>query len=551
MKKRILALAVVLAAIGLQAQEHNENVTIEGVYKPKITKFDKLRFTPEVEKDVYSVPEFKVALMPLDFNSTVETEILSPVRLTDRLSTVETTENFLMAAFGSRLSPEFMYRHNSELTKTAQLGVGLKHASSWLDIKDYAPSAFMNNDFYVSLLKDFAETQLKSEVFYKNDQYHYYGEPDPLHLINADDIKQVYNTVGLKSQMFSKKAGFKTLNYKVGAEYNLTFAGGGLFENWFSVDGSLNYMANWFGYENAKQIAGADIDVDVDALKQFNILVGLRPYFDMKGEFFKLRLGMRVDASNSATGNISVYPDFAGSLFVLDNKVEFYAGINGGSRLVRFATLIEENPFLNVNYFLNTSREQAITRTKFGFEGGVRTNIVDRFDLHFDVKYRKAEHEAFFVQDFTGGINAFALVFDDCGILRLNAEARWQLNDKVGLNTSFIFGNYSCATLDHAPYKSAVNWLVAANYDVTEKLSLEAEGRFISKRYAYVYDDAGALVFEPLKPFFDMQVKAGYAISEQFSAFVKLSDLLFSKYQLYYNYPVAGFQGFAGFTLCF
>ena len=41
MNKRILALAVILSAFAATAQENGENVTIEGVYRPKITKFDK------------------------------------------------------------------------------------------------------------------------------------------------------------------------------------------------------------------------------------------------------------------------------------------------------------------------------------------------------------------------------------------------------------------------------------------------------------------------------------------------------------------------------
>ena len=56
-----------------------------------------------------------------------------------------------MAGFGSRISPVFLYKHNSNLTKNLGLGVGIKHYSSWLDIKDLGPSAFMNNAFDIGL----------------------------------------------------------------------------------------------------------------------------------------------------------------------------------------------------------------------------------------------------------------------------------------------------------------------------------------------------------------------------------------------------------------
>jgi len=551
MNRRILMLVAVLSAFAATAQNDGENVTIEGVYKPKITKFDKLRFTPEVEKDVYSAPEFKVTLMPFDFRFTVETEILSPVRLTEQVQTVETSENFLMAAFGSRLSPEFMYRHNSELTKTTQIGVGIKHVSSWLDIKDYAPSSFMNNDFYVSLFNDMTETQVKSEIFYKNGNYHYYGQIDTLDLINADDIKQVYNTVGLKSQMFSKKAGVETVNYKIGAEYNLTTARNGLFENWATINGSVGYMANLFGFGNSIQTMGVDGHLEFDALHQNNLLFRLNPFFYVKGGFFRLRLGAIADVRNVAADAFAVYPDFSGSLFVFDNKVEFYAGISGGTRIIRFADLIEENPFLNANYFLDNTREQAVTITRFAFQGGARTNIIERLDLHFDVRYKMNEHEAFYVQDTTSGINAFGLVFDNCGVLRLNAEADWRASEKLEFRMSAVINTYKCDSLDHAPYKPLLALKVGTGYKLNEKIKLSADGVLNSRRFAYVYDGAGKLAFEPVKPFFDMQFKGEYAVNDNFGVFVRLSDMLFSKYQLYYNYPVSGFQAYAGFSLCF
>ena len=36
-------------------------------------------------------------------------------------------------------------------TKTLGLGVGIKHNSSWLGIKNYAPSGYMNNAFDINV----------------------------------------------------------------------------------------------------------------------------------------------------------------------------------------------------------------------------------------------------------------------------------------------------------------------------------------------------------------------------------------------------------------
>ena len=68
----------------------------------------------------------------------------------------------------------------------------------------------------------------------------------------------------------------------------------------------------------------------------------------MSDEFYKLHLGVRIDGTTNVAPEdkfLAVRPDLSGSIFVLNKKLEFYAGLNGGRKLLRFSEIVEENPF--------------------------------------------------------------------------------------------------------------------------------------------------------------------------------------------------------------
>ena len=132
--------------------QHDEQVTVEGKYRPKVNKVNKLVLQPETPQPSYTFPSTEVNPKEAKQKFALDLEKIAPTAFAakdDKL--VTPTQNFLMAGMGTRLSPLFLYKHNSMLTKTLGLGVGIKHNSSWLNIKDYLPSSYMNNAFNINL----------------------------------------------------------------------------------------------------------------------------------------------------------------------------------------------------------------------------------------------------------------------------------------------------------------------------------------------------------------------------------------------------------------
>ena len=192
-----------------------------------MNKVSKLQLTPETPQPSYDFPNTEVNPVEAKQRFALDLDKIAPTGYAAKNDKLVTpTQNFLMAGFGTRVSPLFLYKHNSMLTKTLGLGVGIKHNSSWLDIKDYAPSSYMNNAFEVNLSTSrFDGFQLDGGVYYKNDMYHYYGVPnvDELGLsdeqITAIAPKIVYNKIGAHLGLTSTTTRVGELSHGANLDY--------------------------------------------------------------------------------------------------------------------------------------------------------------------------------------------------------------------------------------------------------------------------------------------------------------------------------------------
>ena len=576
MKKNIIILILALLTLQVYAQ-HDEQVTVEGKYRPKVNKVSKLQLNPETPQPSYDLPNTEVNPVEAKQKFALDLDKIAPTGYAARKDKLVTpTQNFLVAAFGTRVSPVFLYKHNSMLTKTLGLGVGIKHNSSWLDIKHYAPSSFMNNAIDVNLSTSrFDGFQLDGGIYYKNDMYHYYG------ISNVDSLglteeqlaniapRIIYNKIGAHLGLASTTTRVGELSHGAHLDYFY------LFNREHSIDFgySLGYAENFWGKKDHPQKIGIDFGFQYDYCmgQQDNtftvdrVLFKVNPYFEMSDEFYRLHLGVLVDGATrdyDSARFFAVRPDVRGSLYILNKKLEFYAGLNGGRELVRFCDVVEDNPFLSPM----CNPTLCVKNVKLGFDGGVRTNIMEIVDLHLGVRYRHTNRDPLYVYyipnatQFPPGVdpilNSFDLVFDETKLVTVMADVRVKLRNSLTADLGFAYNNCKPAHEEHAWYRPTTEGRLKVTYDFNDKLSFNTSFLYQGGRYAKVWDgvvDWQNFNFESkrLKDVFDLSLGADYKVNDQISAFVLLDNVACQKYQLYYNYPVTGIQFFAGVKLRF
>ncbi len=556
--------------------QHDEQVTVEGKYRPKVNKVNKLQLQPETPQPSYDFPSSEVNPKVTTKKFALDLEKIAPTGYASKNDKFVTpTQNFLMAGIGTRLSPLFLYKHNSMLTKTLGLGIGIKHNSSWLDMKNYAPSSYMNNAFDINLTTSkFDGLQLNGGVFYKNDMYHFYGinlAENPLtdEQLAVYDPKITYNKVGGHIGLASTATRVGELSHDAHVDYFYLFDR----EHSIDVGYAIGYADNLWGDKEHPQKIGLDLGFQYDyCLGQVNNLFVVdrfwfkaTPFFEMSDEFYRLRLGVRLDGTTKDTENdkfLSVRPDLSGSLFVLDKKLEFYAGLDGGRKLLLFNDIINNNPFISPD--LNPSL--CVQNTKLGFEGGFRTNIVEIVDFHMGVRYRHTDKDPLYVyhipssnevpQGYDPLLNAFDLVYDETQSVTVMTDVRVKMHNGLTGDISFAYNSCKPSVEEYAWYRPTTEGKLKLTYDLNDKLAFNTTFLYQGGRYAKVWDgivDWQNFNFkaEKLKDIFDLSLGADYRVNDQITAFALIDNLACQKYQLYYNYPVTGIQLFAGVKLKF
>mgnify|MGYP003547138388 FL=1 len=130
MLKRNIFIAVVLffASNLLNAQSHNEQVTVQGSYTPQIKKSERITSSPGMPKNEFNIPKYEVNTEDFFYDYKIDLEPISPMQYTNSEKR-EITNNFIKAGFGTRLSPDFLFHHYSDLSKKTSLGVGIDRKS--------------------------------------------------------------------------------------------------------------------------------------------------------------------------------------------------------------------------------------------------------------------------------------------------------------------------------------------------------------------------------------------------------------------------------------
>jgi hypothetical protein len=268
-----------------------------------------------------------------------------------------------------------------------------------------------------------------------------------------------------------------------------------------------------------------------------------------------LTAGVNVAVENDTIGKqngVHVYPNLAAN-YQISPMVAGYAALNGDIDKVSLHSLARENVWINSNInIFNTNRLFELLaglKGKMGGKGsfgaGISLATLKNFYYYqsgagalrpkFDVTYDN---------DNTQRVNIFGELGFSVEAFKLNVRGDYFSYATTIANQITNQNNFEGVALNRPTYRIAVN----STYSVYDKLRLTVD--FIAQGGIKALDlDAHRMI--TLNAAADLNFKANYLVSKQFSVFVDLNNMLSSNYQLYLNYPVRGFQAMGGASWSF
>lgn len=563
MLKRNIFIAVVLffASNLLNAQSHNEQVTVQGSYTPQIKKSERITSSPGMPKNEFNIPKYEVNTEDFFYDYKIDLEPISPMQYTNSEKR-EITNNFIKAGFGTRLSPDFLFHHYSDLSKKTSLGVGICHNSTWLEMKDKPNTKYMNNDISLSMDNRFSGFQLHSYINYDYDMYNMNRNQEAT-TTAAPDTKRDIHSMNVKLFANNKQTGYKSLYDEFLLDYNYSGIPGGMQENYAKFSAHIEHSNSWFKKKNDIQTLSADVNAEFNNIRQTLFVIAVNPYLAFDGDFYNIHLGFRADAKTNSTNLGGIYPDVKGSLYLFSRNLEFYAGLGGKTKINTLKEILSENPFIISD--LTNMGEFDYEKTKFDFQGGLKLKVLNMINGHVGVRYRKIENKVFYASSLIQP-GAFDIILNNCHVFNFYADLHMKINDKIKVVGDFAYNDYDFikermtadfpVTIAHAWYKPKVEFALKGFYKYNNKWNFNIASYFEGKRYALTditkyeneYDFDGV---KELKPICDIQLGCDYNFNDDLSFYAEIKNLIHNKYQIYYGYPSYGFQAFLGFKYRF
>lgn len=375
---------------------------------------------------------------------------------------------------------------------------------------------------------------------YSRERYNFYGYT-PGREVDRDDIKQVFNTIALKTS-FTSNDTKSPLDYRLDvAVINLSDA-----YNAREFEFATQLKGTYAISDNLKALLNTDLFITnrQDASSQSRNLFRLRPGVQYKMDVITFTAALNTVFENDTvqTSNLHLYPVVQAEYLFMD-KFTFFGGFEGDMQRTTLRQFVNENPWLAPNVpLLHTNKAR-------DFYGGVKGDLGGGLSFATRLAFTGYKNLYFFVNGNPDSTKFTAQYENDfTNVLNFTGELGYTYAEKLRLGLKTEFYNYNPANLEEAWHRPSLITTVLGSYNFNDKLFFNTEiyylGGITAKNFVSnkKYD---------LDPVLDLNLKGEYLFFDKFSAFLSFNNLLSSKYQRYLYYPSRGLNILAGLTYTF
>jgi hypothetical protein len=576
MKKIIAILVLVSISTWNFAQKHQKEEDRDSIIvevKREVEPSVRIGSQPKLMDTVVNYKVVEYPMMALKYETVITTEPIVPanVKLSEN-KMLKLYNGYVKAGIGSPIMPFGEIYYNNTRSRKYVYGANIKHISSFGELKGYAPAQFDRTNYNLfggikqlnySILGDFR---------FNNYGVNRYGVMRPN--ANKDSINQRFKEMGGGIKFHSHKMDSLRMNYLISLDLS-NFKDKPVTDNWFGNENTITSL-NSFWYRKGKEIFGIDVNVfknhfiygladsklnTLDSgIDYSNTLASLKPNITSLFLGKKLKAQVGVDITMSLTKNtstlVTLYPllDFKYALF--DELIIPYAGVKGGMKQGTFKSLATQNPFLQSNPELRNES------TPYNAFLGVRGIFTKQLEFNVCANYSEVRNKALFVSDSNAvhsNLNQFRAIYDTMNILSVEATAAYQLNEKIKLDATGRFFNYSM--IKHNSYAwnlPTYQFIVRGLYSFQNKFIFTLELNGEGGRKALAYDSTeintkveDKQVIKDLGFIIDANVGVEYRYTNRISAFLQCNNVAAQQYFRWYKYPVQAFQIMGGVTFRF
>lgn len=450
----------------------------------------------------------------------------------------------LRAGFGNYTTPYAEFNINNKRSNKYNYGFQGKHLSSKNGPVDNSGNSFNEINTYGSY---FTKTQkIYGTLGYNRNAVRYYGyDHEKYKNVSKDSIKQVFNniTTSVGTSNFNS-------NSKIFYDAGLKFSYLANKENASEIETELyaNGLANMPTDRAIKYQIGFSQSTVTDSLKANRTFFFIRPTYNLKFENFSVDAGLHINYENDTifnTDNFHIYPNITANYQIIPEQISAYAGIDGAMQKNTWRSLLNENPYLN--RFTNLAH----TNKTLDLFAGLKGNSLNKLNFDTRISYQNFKNLPFYVNNPLDQ-SRFIVIYDSSvtTVMNLHGELSYNASETVRIGTRLDYYNYSVgSSLKYAFHRPDFVSSIFATYNISNKVFLKADIYYISGIKGN--DITGVNNYIKLKNIVDLNLRADYLFSKNFSAFLNVMNITSASYQRYQYYGNKKINILAGITYSF
>ncbi|MBP1640047.1 MAG: hypothetical protein H6Q17_1630 [Bacteroidetes bacterium] len=420
-------------------------------------------------------------------------------------------------------------------------------------------------NFGLNYLKRLDAFDLNIGAYFKRNGFNYYGVTGSYfntYNVNYKDSTNNFINFGLKAGIKSK-GDAETIAYKANVEYNNFTPGTGLGEQKIHINANIDLPIG-------EHRLGLNIDdynlfyskYNGQQLYPNHSIVGVNPYFDLKGEQWSVRLGLKDYFSiNGNDKSTHLMPDIAAQID-LTKTVNLYAGLTGQYDVNSMQKITDENPYIDPTLRVDDSY------APIKIFGGLKFSPTSGLLLDGSVAYTSYNKQYFYFNQLNSIDASLALIntimstdyylnrlqpkfdvlYDKAKLVTASFNAGYNWKDKIFAHFNARYNSWDTKTLTKAWMKPTTEIEFGGEAKVTRNIFINANYYYGGGRYAYIgtLDDA-----TKMKAINDLSLGASYSYSDWLTAFVRLNNVFGTKYQTWYGYNSLGLNWQIGAAVSF
>ncbi len=389
---------------------------------------------------------------------------------------------------------------------------------------------------------------LKAFGSYERNNYYFYGYDTTAfaNTFSKEDIRQLLN-------QFNFGVGFENTNPDAVIDYQLNTQVRTL-KDYLSAEEidwgtNLNLQFNLIPDKIVGRIAG-DVyisqrsDNDIQRIQKRN-LFRVHPTFNFSYNRFGAQVGFRavnqfdeINQVNETTG----FPTLE-ITYKTPNLMYFSAGYDGDIIRNTLGSFLIDNPFLRSQVpLLNTKKDREIYLSSKG-------NVLGSSSYHVKLAYGNYTNLNFFsVYDGNQRFESrkYDVIYDENSIpfFQGNVQFNYQPKESIRSNINFSYFYYGTEKYEKPFHRPTIDLTFTNSFVIQQKFVAAVDFYLLADMYAQDPFNFNEVV--KLPTITDINTKFDYLLSEQFTCFIQLNNLLNQNYQRFLFYPKQGLNFLVG-----